>query len=364
MTELKIGRNDPCPCKSGKKYKKCHGSMEEKIYNTDPNIPVQSIIERRLNAGHIKQCIHPDQSTCSGNIIKAHSIQNNRILNKVGRNGEVYMIKAAMTTHSFRMRFKLIGRKIATTFTGFCGFHDKILFQSIEDTDYVGSEQQNFLFAYRVFSFEYHKKMEAQNTAKKRLDDKPSLVKEERYMDHLKGYGLAMRDNIRHKKILDQALLNQDYSVVETVSLNLEGAARVAVCSGFFLEYDLKGKRVNHLADSENGMKLLMVNVFPQNDQTIVLFSWLKEDSNTYSEFREQLLRLNSEEKIQLLNNLIPAYCENVAYSPDYIDYWNESEKKSYLQVFQQSFHSPVEKSKRNLLGPTPYNLFRPITND
>jgi preprotein translocase subunit SecA len=21
----KIGRNDPCPCKSGKKYKKCHG---------------------------------------------------------------------------------------------------------------------------------------------------------------------------------------------------------------------------------------------------------------------------------------------------------------------------------------------------
>ena len=24
-TEKKIGRNDPCPCGSGKKYKKCHG---------------------------------------------------------------------------------------------------------------------------------------------------------------------------------------------------------------------------------------------------------------------------------------------------------------------------------------------------
>ena len=24
-TEPKIGRNDPCPCGSGKKYKKCHG---------------------------------------------------------------------------------------------------------------------------------------------------------------------------------------------------------------------------------------------------------------------------------------------------------------------------------------------------
>jgi uncharacterized protein YecA (UPF0149 family) len=25
MIEKKVGRNDPCPCGSGKKYKKCHG---------------------------------------------------------------------------------------------------------------------------------------------------------------------------------------------------------------------------------------------------------------------------------------------------------------------------------------------------
>ncbi|MEQ1796234.1 MAG: SEC-C metal-binding domain-containing protein [Nitrospira sp.] len=24
--EDKVGRNDPCPCGSGKKYKKCHGT--------------------------------------------------------------------------------------------------------------------------------------------------------------------------------------------------------------------------------------------------------------------------------------------------------------------------------------------------
>jgi len=24
----KVGRNDPCPCGSGKKYKKCHGAMD------------------------------------------------------------------------------------------------------------------------------------------------------------------------------------------------------------------------------------------------------------------------------------------------------------------------------------------------
>jgi hypothetical protein len=25
----KLGRNDPCPCGSGKKYKKCHGASTE-----------------------------------------------------------------------------------------------------------------------------------------------------------------------------------------------------------------------------------------------------------------------------------------------------------------------------------------------
>ena len=27
--EKKIGRNEPCPCGSGKKYKKCHGAIQQ-----------------------------------------------------------------------------------------------------------------------------------------------------------------------------------------------------------------------------------------------------------------------------------------------------------------------------------------------
>ena len=27
IAKNKIGRNEPCPCNSGKKYKHCHGSM-------------------------------------------------------------------------------------------------------------------------------------------------------------------------------------------------------------------------------------------------------------------------------------------------------------------------------------------------
>ena len=27
FTKKKVGRNEPCPCNSGKKYKHCHGSL-------------------------------------------------------------------------------------------------------------------------------------------------------------------------------------------------------------------------------------------------------------------------------------------------------------------------------------------------
>jgi len=34
-TAAKVGRNDPCPCGSGKKYKKCHGQVGSELASTD-----------------------------------------------------------------------------------------------------------------------------------------------------------------------------------------------------------------------------------------------------------------------------------------------------------------------------------------
>lgn len=46
---VKIGRNDPCPCGSGRKYKKCCQSLNERIQkitgSTNPHIPLQAFAE-------------------------------------------------------------------------------------------------------------------------------------------------------------------------------------------------------------------------------------------------------------------------------------------------------------------------------
>ncbi|MDR1183549.1 MAG: SEC-C domain-containing protein [Coriobacteriales bacterium] len=38
-TAQKIGRNDPCPCGSGKKYKKCHGRLDDDAVSPDTEFP-------------------------------------------------------------------------------------------------------------------------------------------------------------------------------------------------------------------------------------------------------------------------------------------------------------------------------------
>ena len=37
----KIGRNDPCPCRSGQKFKKCHGAALEDGTEPDEREPVE-----------------------------------------------------------------------------------------------------------------------------------------------------------------------------------------------------------------------------------------------------------------------------------------------------------------------------------
>lgn len=82
----KIGRNDPCPCGSGKKYKKCclNKSVEQRLAEA-----VARSSNNLKNEAHIKQCLHPNKNECDEKIIKAHAIQNNRILNKISEKGMV-----------------------------------------------------------------------------------------------------------------------------------------------------------------------------------------------------------------------------------------------------------------------------------
>lgn len=128
---MKVGKNEPCSCGSGKKYKKCCLKKTEEQKYAEAIIGSLSTLRRD---SRIKRCLHPTQQECDGSIIKAHAIQNNRILNKIDLDGYVFTMDR--TSNLIFQDAQKKGRKIATTFTGFCSYHDKVLFQEIEGREF------------------------------------------------------------------------------------------------------------------------------------------------------------------------------------------------------------------------------------
>ena len=45
---MKVGRNDPCPCGSGKKYKKCHDLLNDGAAGRHVSMPSRELLERKL----------------------------------------------------------------------------------------------------------------------------------------------------------------------------------------------------------------------------------------------------------------------------------------------------------------------------
>lgn len=103
------------------------------------------------NEAHIKQCLLPNKSECDEKIVKAHAIQNNRILNKISEKRMIVSMDGV--EHLMFQTAETKGRKITTIFTGFCKYHDKTLFQEIEDKSFTFTTKQLFLLTYRTLAW-------------------------------------------------------------------------------------------------------------------------------------------------------------------------------------------------------------------
>jgi hypothetical protein len=208
---------------------------------------------------YIKQCIHPNQKECSEKIVKAHFIQNNRILSKLAVNG--HLITMGQENIIF-MSGQSEGRRNATTFSGFCGYHDKVTFQDIEDVEFTKSNKQLFLFAYRAFSLEYHRKLEQLNVFQKGFAKRPSMTNNEDQMLYYDALSLGLEDNAQTKSFFDEALLNENYGVLNHCIWEIPYEIEFGVTTASGLHYDINGNRINDFYSNDR-IKNVFINIFP-----------------------------------------------------------------------------------------------------
>ena len=353
----KIGVNDPCPCGSGKKYKKCCRKKEDdKEFSNLENFP-QYYKEMRKSA-RFKECIHPDHTRCSEKIIGAHSIQNNKILSIIADNGKVYMpIPKVDFSGKLQNEF---GRKEASVFTGFCGYHDKSVFQPIEDYDFEGTEEQIFLYIYRTFALEYHKKQEAVRFTQQFFSKKPSVINMPGIMVRGKtGFSMAVNDFAEEKAAFDEALLSGKYNILTSFVWTFDGFSNFAATGAEAPTLDFESNKIQDLLNPDIPVRHIYISVFPENNKTYAIIAWLKKYDDLFSSIGTKLNSLGEEQKRNYINNTLPFISENIAIKPSSWDAMDEHARNEFSIIFSGFFDLMEQEGKKfNRFRKPSFDLF------
>jgi len=283
------------------------------ILENDFEVIMREIFNRAVEKS--KKCWHPNanSTTCNvdsnGNVVvsAAHSIQNNGVLSKITKDGHV------MTYSKDKSSFegKKVGKSLASIFWGFCNTHDS-MFRPIENFPYSQTDEQNFLYAYRGFVVASHKKVEVAS-----------------FIDFGEQ---SHNDIVRNKSIFDKAIIENDYTVIETEVIELPIFYPIAVSSNFYLDFDFDGKPILH---SDFRMENVFITMFPDNNKTFFLLSYFKEDKHLYGHLGEQLKKRNNLKSD--ITVLLAAHIENIYFEPVYFETFIEKQSDELERVFVEA---------------------------
>ena len=354
---MKLGRNEPCWCGSGKKFKKCHLNrhIQEKIK------PWESIQNIKKAFGS-KYCSVPDnlKGECKGDIVKAHTVSKSTNLKKIERDGHVYGFIPSfenLTKNNGILQPELLGINKASTFTGFCAHHDKIIFSPLEDKEFEASKEQCFLLCYRAHAREYFTKNGAANLLDfMKESDRGKGFSEQIAIqsfvsNYTTGVKAGVRDNKIYKSILDDILITKDFSSIKAYIINFKKIPSVFCSAGIFPEFDFYGNRLQDLSDLSTTPDFLTFSTIARKTGGSVVFCWVNHSHSKGSceKFIESLKIIDASNITSSILRFFFEFCENVFMEPTWWELLEKSKKESLLKRFVNAASIFVER-KSNCL--------------
>lgn len=350
---MKLGRNDLCWCGSGKKFKNCHLNRQEQEM-IKPWEAEQSL----RKAFGAKYCSVPEnmKTECKGKIVRAHSVSKSMNLKKIEKEGHVYAIIPSvekLIKNSGVFQPVLYGINQASTFTGFCEYHDKMIFSPLEDEEFVGSKEQCFLLAFRTIAREYYTKKSSANLTDfiRKADSGRSPLEQMSIQSfasaHSLGVDAGLKDITIYKNKMDMILNAKDFKEINAFVINFSKTPSIFCSAGVFPEYDFEGNKLQDLSDLKITPDLLIFSTIATKNGGSAVFTWLNDSDNKGNCER----CINSLKKIDpdnITNSLIRFYfefCENIFMEPIW---WESLEKmKKDCLVNRLSNASSVLKERK-----------------
>jgi len=363
---MKIGRNDPYWCGSGRKYKKCHLDKERQ---EKPNMG--NLITAQKTSMP-KLCMHPEASkeNCSGKIIKAHTVQRNGGLSQIAKDGHVYTVDtqiASVVRNGGKLSLKLTGLKEATTFTGFCNKHDTEIFKPIETNPFVASEEHAFILAYRVLSRELYAKMFHKNMCGKQRDlDTGVPILQQSFMQSLTdrleiGADLALRDMSIYKNEFDTNMLTKAYDRTRFHIILTDVTLPLMCSGGFHPEFTFGGIPLYTRSDFDNpeiNMDLCTFSIIGTDTGSAIVFAW-DGDLPICKKLTDSISKIPDDKLLDTMLKFSMEFFENIAISPSWYEALNDEQQAHISIRINAMTHDPAcfVKESPLLISETAYEI-------
>lgn len=331
----KRGRNEACWCGSNIKYKKCHLN-KEKLRSPE--------FKEALNQNHpyfqIKKCLHPDQESCTGARIRAHTIQRNGSLKSITDDTSHVLTFKGFGYGSVAGEPLEVGWKKASTFYGFCSFHDSETFKPIEVETFSATKEQFFLFYYRSLCYELYNKealiliLKHQKTfLDSGLDIDSQIEFQLSINKNIEGFGKSLEELKAEKNIADNDFLQSNHEDYHNITIYFEGNSPL-LTSGF-IHTDRTVKN-NKLFDMYNlnitGDTASMSLLNLEENKSAFIFTWHKRHTHAL-QFAKELYDLKDQEFESAITQLIFAETENSYFEKSWWENMNKAQRKLIYQL-------------------------------
>lgn len=334
-----MGRNEPCWCGSGEKWKRCHRDR----HLQEPS-PIGKLVQEMQAIHKRGVCLHVDAklNACGDQPIRAHTVQRRGGLAAIAEDGHVISAKRGFE-RIFKNEGEIVPDRIgvahASTFMGFCGFHDNSLFEPIEQANFALDEKAAFLLAYRAIAYEFLTKRQALDaiSVKRKMDrgqDFETQISIQQYL-HLYKEGLmrGMQDLSYWKRMYDDGLASGSYSGIKHYAIRFSGVLPFVCCGSFMPEVSFDGKQLQILTRATTDLDHVCVNISSMNGQTFVVFAWLDRPNGPAEDFVRSFSALPDASKANMCLHLACEQLENTYFRPSW---WNSIGNESQQNLIER----------------------------
>lgn len=336
---IKINNSEPCLCGSGKKFKECckkkmftsSTPYSEDILNNPQRI--NAILQNMMDKTDFKICMYPDKSQCKLPIKNAHALQNNGVLSRISESDHV-MVTDLLNKVKNGSIIKKISKNKATTFYGFCEYHDTFLFQDIELKEYQNEIKQNFLYAYRMVAQEYHKKERVITSLQNCIKENPSILQSSFFIENYRMMDLSRNDAKTMINIFNSSYANDTFDILHNYVYKFSKQYQFAVTTMYVPASNLNGEQLIDIYSKEKDrLPSVFLSVIPNNNCTYFIMSCLNIDYHKIKSYFDEIANLDEAMLMRFLNWTLPTYSENIVLNPQLWNSWNSQAQKQYERI-------------------------------